>query len=263
MKKIIITIFFISDIILFFSCKKEQGPAGAKSLVNLIPINAGGDCANGGVKIETGVDLNGNNILDSSEVTDTQSLCNGTAGTNGYSSLIRTSSFSANTICENGGLQVETGIDSNFNGILDSEEVQQTQQICNGLNGTYNKQVAIVLSLNGYGTDQTVPYVYTTTSVNFNINNFPNVDSAVLYVGNMKVYNTGDVFNVKLYNITDNIPFDKSLVSTNSLQPVNLTSNNFVNDFPAKSINLGIQAYVNKAGAYGDAGYFYLVLYRK
>jgi len=37
--------------------------------------------------------------------------------------------------CSNGGYKIETGIDTNNNGILDSNEVQSTNFICNGTNG--------------------------------------------------------------------------------------------------------------------------------
>jgi hypothetical protein len=245
------------------SCKKEQGPSGLKSLVNLTTISTGSECGNGGVKIESGVDLNGNNVLDPSEITDAQTICNGVAGTNGYTSLIRTSNFASNSICAAGGLQIETGLDSNFNGILDNSEVQQTQQLCNGINGAYDKQIGIVLNQNGAGWGQTSPYIFRTPTLNFNIDNFPGVDSAVFFAGNMYVYHPGDTIYFKLYDFTDNTPFENTLLYGSTVQPISKTSTNIINDLPKKSIDLGIEEYVNSTGAYGMASYFYLVLYRK
>jgi len=37
--------------------------------------------------------------------------------------------------CPNGGILVETGIDENANGVLDADEVDETQKVCNGADG--------------------------------------------------------------------------------------------------------------------------------
>ena len=37
--------------------------------------------------------------------------------------------------CPNGGILVETGIDENRNGILDADEVDKSEKVCNGING--------------------------------------------------------------------------------------------------------------------------------
>ena len=46
---------------------------------------AGDNCTNGGIKIETGIDTNGDGTLDNDEVNTSQTkyLCNGTDGTDG------------------------------------------------------------------------------------------------------------------------------------------------------------------------------------
>ena len=57
-----------------------QGPAGNDGSTALIATSnepAGNNCANGGVKIEAGVDDNGNGQLDSNEVDSTQYICDG------------------------------------------------------------------------------------------------------------------------------------------------------------------------------------------
>lgn len=43
----------------------------------------GAICVNGGAKIESGIDVNGNGVLDPAEVTSTQYVCNGTPGQTG------------------------------------------------------------------------------------------------------------------------------------------------------------------------------------
>lgn len=60
----------------------EQGPAGTNGLNTLIKTTAepaGSNCSNGGIKIETGLDLNENGVLDAGEVnaSQTEYVCNG------------------------------------------------------------------------------------------------------------------------------------------------------------------------------------------
>lgn len=55
----------------------------------------------------------------------------GINGTNGYNSLINTSIEATGSNCTSGGLKVETGIDSNRNGILDAGEVNKVSYVCN------------------------------------------------------------------------------------------------------------------------------------
>ncbi len=62
----------------------------------------------------------------------------GSDGTNGLISLLTTSSLaSGHAICPFGGKQIDTGIDTNGNGILDSDEIitAQTQIICDAQQG--------------------------------------------------------------------------------------------------------------------------------
>jgi len=58
----------------------------------------------------------------------------GTNGTNGLNALIKTTSEPAGSNCINGGTKIETGLDADGNGTLNSAEVNasQTQFVCNG-----------------------------------------------------------------------------------------------------------------------------------
>lgn len=60
------------------------------------------------------------------------------AGDTGNTALVRTSAEPAGANCPNGGTKLETGVDSNMNGTLDSSEVNaaQTSYICNGASST-------------------------------------------------------------------------------------------------------------------------------
>ena len=56
------------------------GASGLNSLIKLTTEPAGGNCGGGGVKIESGLDSNSNNVLDAGEVTSTAYVCNASLG---------------------------------------------------------------------------------------------------------------------------------------------------------------------------------------
>ncbi len=54
----------------------------------------------------------------------------------GNASVVTASrSIAANAACPNGGVEIDTGIDTNKNGVLDAEEITDTQTVCNGVDG--------------------------------------------------------------------------------------------------------------------------------
>jgi hypothetical protein len=81
-----------------------QGPAGAagtnglNALIKTTTEPAGSNCANGGTKIETGLDANNNGVLDASEVNASQTkyVCNGGSNSNSSNSKILMSNYSKN-----------------------------------------------------------------------------------------------------------------------------------------------------------------------
>ena len=60
----------------------------------------------------------------------------GSDGTNGKNSLISSTTESSGTNCTTGGLKIQSGLDSDEDGVLDSTEVTATSYICNGTVGT-------------------------------------------------------------------------------------------------------------------------------
>jgi OmcA/MtrC family decaheme c-type cytochrome len=109
------------------------GATGASTLVKTSDEPAGANCRAGGVKVEVGLDANGNGTLDASEVnaSATRYVCNGAA----TSSLVRTSAEPAGANCAAGGVKVEEGVDTNGDGTLDASEVDAaaTRYVCNGV----------------------------------------------------------------------------------------------------------------------------------
>ena len=49
--------------------------------------------------------------------------------------LVRTTELAAGDPCPNGGAKIEMGLDLNWNSILDADEVQKTEVVCNATIG--------------------------------------------------------------------------------------------------------------------------------
>lgn len=124
-----------------FAMVAACGGNGHDALVATATEPAGANCPNGGVAITVGEDKNGNGVLDPGEVTQTRYVCNGadgtdgtngTNGTNGVSYITNAGPIPDGTTCPGGGVQIQTGPDTNGNGMLDPTEVTSTRNICNG-----------------------------------------------------------------------------------------------------------------------------------
>jgi hypothetical protein len=122
-----------------------NGQSGNNSLVSFVAEPAGTNCSSGGYKLNSGVDLNKNNVLDLAEITNSQFICNGLTGNNSLISLVAESSGGN---CATGGYKINSGIDLNKNGTLESTEVQSSKYICNGANGL-NYLIGVVAEASG------------------------------------------------------------------------------------------------------------------
>src|SRR5271165_7254408 len=60
-----------------------QGPSGVTTLVVQIPFSSNGNCPYGGTEVQSGLDSNGNGILDASEVSSDTFVCNCAPGATG------------------------------------------------------------------------------------------------------------------------------------------------------------------------------------
>jgi hypothetical protein len=65
-----------------YICNGDDGINGYNSLINISSEPVGEFCANGGIKIENGIDLNGNGLLDEDEIQNISYTCNGIDGIN-------------------------------------------------------------------------------------------------------------------------------------------------------------------------------------
>ena len=148
---------------IYYSCKGDQGIQGIQgnpgvngfnSLIKITSEPPGGNCAYGGIRIDSGLD-NGdgggtprNGILESGEIDATGYACNGTPGadgadgqdgtngTDGNHAAVNVTAEPPGANCADGGSRIEGGVDSNGNGYLDAAEVLSTWFACDGPTGS-------------------------------------------------------------------------------------------------------------------------------
>ncbi len=100
------------------------------SLISTMPEPAGPNCLYGGYKIMSGLDADGNKILDTAEATSTQYMCSSAPSASSSSGLVKTSQEPAGANCQYGGHKIMSGLDTNGNGTLEAPEITDTQYIC-------------------------------------------------------------------------------------------------------------------------------------
>jgi hypothetical protein len=97
-------------------------------------------CPGGGIGINTGSDMDGNGLLEASEVLKSTPVCGphpdaGTPGGN-ITLVMVVSESTGNQNCIAGGLKVLSGVDANRNALLDPGEIALTEYLCNGTPGS-------------------------------------------------------------------------------------------------------------------------------
>lgn len=126
-----------------------DGDDGFNSLVKTTSEPAGANCADGGIKVESGLDDDRDNVLDAGEVDATTYVCHGAAGTNGvdgHNALVTSTSEAPGANCANGGQRIDSGTDDGAgagtpdDGLLHADEVDDTGYACNGANGATGPQ---------------------------------------------------------------------------------------------------------------------------
>ena len=122
-----------------YVCNGSNGQDGQNGHNALISTSdeVGTNCADGGMRIDVGLDENNNSILDTDEILATRYVCNGSDGQdgqdgqNGHNALVSTSD-EVGTNCANGGIRIDVGLDENNNSTLDTDEILATRYVCNG-----------------------------------------------------------------------------------------------------------------------------------
>lgn len=107
-----------------------DGTDGLNGLVSISDEPAGANCAEGGVRVDTGLDDDGDGVLDPEEIDATSYVCD---GGDGGESLVTTTPEPAGANCANGGQRIDHGVDDDGDGVLDVEEIDGTTYVCSGL----------------------------------------------------------------------------------------------------------------------------------
>ncbi len=105
-----------------------------KTLVAVIAEESGVHCGSGGVRVDAGLDSDGNGQLSASEVGSTQYMCQGAAGPSGALVQMRDEPRGAN--CAAAGKAINVGMDGNGNRMLEAAEIGSTGYVCNGTDGS-------------------------------------------------------------------------------------------------------------------------------
>lgn len=105
------------------------GGTNSSAVSAQVVIPPGPECPNGGIRVDSGIDENGNGVLDDSEIDTSEVVCN---GEDGIDTLVALSGEPAGVNCPSGGVRIDSGPDSNGNGVLDAGEITQTEFVCNG-----------------------------------------------------------------------------------------------------------------------------------
>lgn len=109
-----------------YLCHGTDGASGASSLVDVSDEPAGENCADGGRRVDVGLDGDGDGVLDQTEIELTTFLCDDAAA------LVETTTEPAGANCPYGGQRVDIGHDADGSGALDPSEIEDTEFICNG-----------------------------------------------------------------------------------------------------------------------------------
>ncbi|MFY0602276.1 MAG: hypothetical protein JXR03_21570, partial [Cyclobacteriaceae bacterium] len=244
-----------------------NGIDGSNTLTKLTTESAGTNCENGGIKIDSGVDSNNNGILDDDEITATAYTCN---GLDGKVSLVNIADEAGGANCENGGVKIDSGVDDNGDGTLDTDEVDITRYVCNGIDGGFDEQIRLRIETpldntanNDWFTNSTT-YVFGGAGLfAFNKNNFVGVDSVVL-ASNPSNFTSGVRAYVDLFDATNNSSVSNSEISRIADYPDDtyIFSENIFGSLPETSIDLGVRVRTETSGTSASVGRPYLILYR-
>lgn len=119
-------------------CNGAPGATGGRALVVVSEETAGDSCALGGARVSSGIDQDGDEVLDESEIASTAYACDGpaggggAAGEDGSDALVEVVAETPGLACPAGGQRVDIGLDADSDGILDVEERSATSYVCNG-----------------------------------------------------------------------------------------------------------------------------------
>lgn len=115
-----------------YLCHGENGQIASELLSKTETESEGDNCAIGGMIVYFGLDMNSDSELSEDEIQSSFILCHGSVGQDGLSSLTVSKTENPGANCANGGIQLLTGQDLNDNNVLDDNEIESIEYVCNG-----------------------------------------------------------------------------------------------------------------------------------
>lgn len=127
----------------------QDGTDGAEMVIRTDPLAPDPEvCPAGGIAVSWWLDANDNGIADGYEVVSTSNVCNGRdglpgipgtdglPGEDGKNALLRTVTLAPgdDINCENGGIKLLYGLDANDNGVLEDDEAEPAEYLCQPVN---------------------------------------------------------------------------------------------------------------------------------
>ncbi len=113
-----------------------NGTDGLNALISATSESAGANCANGGTKIQVGVDDDADGVLNATEVDHTQYICDGSDGSASANTMLTAQSNLTTTSCTWAERIIQSGLDNGdgggtaANGVLESGEIDLTTTYC-------------------------------------------------------------------------------------------------------------------------------------
>ena len=241
-----------------YICNGLDGNIGLTSVTSE-PV--GTNCENGGLKIESGFDNNGNETLDADEIVSTAYICNGIEG---QISLVNISDEAAGSNCSNGGIKIDSGVDNNGDGTLDIDEIQVTRYICNGIDGGFDEQIRLTIYNNGANSQCTSTSRFDGDLIKFDKRNWVGVDS-IVFIPHLWSQSSSSNAIAELYDKTNNAVINNSTVSSTNTDPFDghISSGNIYDDLPQSEIDITIQTRAESSSFQACINQkSYLMLYR-
>ncbi len=189
-------------------------------------------------------------------------------GMDGNNSLIDIIKEPKGENCSSGGYKITTGLDINSNNILDEDEIQNTEYICNGDDGGYDKEIRIAIP--GFlGQNDNNPSYSDVRIRDFDLRNYSSIDSVVFVAydilttsGCCGAPDVSSQLKVELFDITNDTVIENSFIISDDTNGNPIQSQNLISTFPKEKIDIGLKL-TYETGTYSQAYGLYLILYRK
>lgn len=239
-------------LVLFAGCSTSN-EIEQKVLISSVDEPKGANCINGGIKIISGKDLNGNTQLEMGEITATHFVCLPDVPLEYEGSIINVNQIPPYSLCPNGGIQVVFSF-----GLTDISHQGQYQPVyihtfCHDKEAIYQIEQSIKL-----------PDVYMTSDTliseasylqSFNFDDFESYNY-IDYTINVPTDFSGLSGIVQLYDITDNetvfgtgVPFAEGGHYSSSFMESHKAK------FPHKKIKLGVRAIATVKNIWINVGF--------